>query len=69
MSDRPCLEASNRKTTPDAAPLLAGLLTTLRQFHAQHVTSYLRLLGQWLRVHVTVRMYARRRGDETSHVA
>jgi hypothetical protein len=25
----------------------------LRQFHAQHVTSYLRLLGQFLRVHVT----------------
>ena len=47
------LKARNRKTTPDAAPLLAGLLTTLRQFHAQHVTSYLRLLGQWLRVHVT----------------
>ena len=49
------LAARNRKTTPDASPLVVGVLTTLRQFHMRYVTAYLSLLGQYVRVQVTER--------------
>ena len=43
----------------DPTPTIVGLLTFLRQFHVSHVRTYLRLMGQHLRVAASERQSAK----------
>ena len=54
----------------DPTPTIVGLLTFLRQFHVSHVRTYLRLMGQHLRVAASERREGLKRveagfGEET----
>lgn len=49
------LAPKKRGAAGDPTPTLVGLLTFLRQFHVSHVSTYLRLMGQYLRATVVER--------------